>query len=249
MALGYTQRPRLLREDNWTAPDLAQELYAMMSPDTPDSTQAPIEMQNGYDDMVPFTLRGFSDGDTILNITRGPIDYGDFTVGGPTIGGGEIDGVNIGGSTYNNESVVGNTIINFPPITGGDVHLPTGDPLPQFSDYNVTLGDMKFAFDLLGALKDLGWVTGNNPAKLDPNAINRFLTKGGGGGGGIPGKVVSGTGTAYQVRIYLNVLGASSKVVAVTQLQIDSSDTIPVDTWVLVTKAGTSYYCQAPVWM
>jgi hypothetical protein len=36
--------------------------------------------------------------------------------------------------------------------------------------------------------------------------------------------------------------------VNVTQLQIDSGETVDAGTWTLVTKAGTDYYMMVPVW-
>jgi hypothetical protein len=62
------QRHRLLRE-NWDAIGLSQELHAMFGYETPLEHGGPITLIRGDDESwVPFTLRGFSDGDTIFNV-------------------------------------------------------------------------------------------------------------------------------------------------------------------------------------
>ncbi len=64
-----------------------------------------------------------------------------------------------------------------------------------------------------------------------------------------PGVIVSGTGATYQANIYLNGLSGAATTVTVTQLQISSSETIPVGTSCLVVKSGSNYYAQIPVWL
>lgn len=73
---------------------------------------------------------------------------------------------------------------------------------------------------------------------------------GGGGGGGVPGVVVSGgPGSGpYVVTIYPTGLSGGTQNVNVTQLSIDSGETIPAGTWTVVTQVGSNYYMQVPVW-
>jgi hypothetical protein len=69
MAFG-DERVRLLRQEDWTAPGLAQELFAMMAPDIPNTTQSPVavnlpseatvapfQIQNGTDDQPVFSIK------------------------------------------------------------------------------------------------------------------------------------------------------------------------------------------------
>jgi hypothetical protein len=70
------------------------------------------------------------------------------------------------------------------------------------------------------------------------------------GGGGIPGKVLSGSGSTYSVALYENgPASASTKTVTVTQLQIATGETIPAGTWAIVAKTKTVYSMQAAVWL
>lgn len=68
------------------------------------------------------------------------------------------------------------------------------------------------------------------------------------GGGGIPGRILSGSGSTYQVRLYPDSV-APGATVAVTQLQIAVGESVPAGTWVIVTKAGSRYVMQVPVWL
>jgi hypothetical protein len=62
------QRHRLLRE-NWDAIGLSQELHAMFGFEETLEHGGPIILTRGDDaTWTPFTLRGFSDGDTIFNV-------------------------------------------------------------------------------------------------------------------------------------------------------------------------------------
>jgi hypothetical protein len=72
-----------------------------------------------------------------------------------------------------------------------------------------------------------------------------------GAGGGIPGRIVSGgPGDTYTVSLYENGLaGGVTATVPVKQLQIDPAETIPVGTWTLVSKIGSGYVMQVPVWV
>lgn len=251
MAFQWDQRSRLLREEEWDANGLAQEIYAMMSPDAPASTQGPVEIVKNDTPNIPMTLRGFSDADTILNVTRGSDSFTFGDIGSITTGGVNIGGVNVGGNEYLNQTVDGSTVLNFPPWTNQDIMTPVGQPVPPFTlgNFSVTLGDMKFAFDLLKKLKELGLVSGDKPAQFDVNAFRRNFA---GTGGGIPaqvGSVVSGS--VYNVTIYPNGIGAEipGQDVTATQLQIHADEEIPSGTWTIVTKIGSTYYMQVPVWM
>jgi hypothetical protein len=81
------------------------------------------------------------------------------------------------------------------------------------------------------------------------------------GGGGDAGTIVGGSGNTYQVQ-----LKSSGKTVTATQLQIASTETIPVGTSCLVAKVtvsgaqhvgvnqssnvqGAQYFIQVPVWL
>jgi hypothetical protein len=63
-----------------------------------------------------------------------------------------------------------------------------------------------------------------------------------------PGKVISGSGSTYTVAIYEAGPAGGSRNVSVTQLQISSSETIPANTWAIVTKNGSAYSMQVAVW-
>ena len=64
-----------------------------------------------------------------------------------------------------------------------------------------------------------------------------------------PGKVLSGTGDTYQVAIYRGGLSRDPTTVTVKQLQIDSAETIPVNTWATVFLLKGVYHMQVPVWV
>lgn len=69
-------------------------------------------------------------------------------------------------------------------------------------------------------------------------------------GGGVPGKILSGSGSSYTVELYANGPSkASTKEVTVTQLQIDSGETIPAGTWTFVSQIGDGHFMQVPVWL
>lgn len=82
-----------------------------------------------------------------------------------------------------------------------------------------------------------------------------------GGGGGLLGRIVSGEGDTYQVRLYPDgptedeELVAELEVVEVKQLTIDPEDSIPPDTWwapilQFTDEEGLPYYrMQMPVWL
>lgn len=86
-----------------------------------------------------------------------------------------------------------------------------------------------------------GTITPGQSSKETPEPEKRQS-----GGGGFPGTVVSGSGSAYQVRI---TTPEGSKTVAVTQVQIATGATIPAGTGAVVVQVGEAYYMQVPVWL
>lgn len=94
---------------------------------------------------------------------------------------------------------------------------------------------------------DLGSITFTGGTLATPDATG----VGGGtvvaGANAFPGRVVSGTGSTYQVDIYPNGLGGEAERVSVTQMLIDEDETIPGGTPVLVVRSGANYYMQVPV--
>ena len=69
---GFDQRQRLMRE-SWTANSLAEELFAMFSPDAPNDTQAPVQVSLPTGSTVaPFQIGNAPvDGPTsVFNITH-----------------------------------------------------------------------------------------------------------------------------------------------------------------------------------
>lgn len=65
----------------------------------------------------------------------------------------------------------------------------------------------------------------------------------------MPGFVVSGSGDSYLCTVYPNGTGNPGIDVLVTQLFIDSSETIPSGTPAIVTKNGGQYTMQVPVFI
>jgi hypothetical protein len=53
MAFMWDQRERLLRDDDWTAPALAEELYCMFGPQVPNNTEAPVNVSLPTGSQVP----------------------------------------------------------------------------------------------------------------------------------------------------------------------------------------------------
>lgn len=94
---GWDQRQRLLRE-SWTANALSEEIFAMMSPDAPNDTQAPVKIDLPTGTTVaPIQLGNSPDGSPVFSITRpngepGPtISFGGGTFlvdGQPIVGSG-----------------------------------------------------------------------------------------------------------------------------------------------------------------
>lgn len=76
---------------------------------------------------------------------------------------------------------------------------------------------------------------------------------GGAGPGGpstFPGKVTAGgPGDTYTVDVYEGGLSSAPTSRTVKQLSIDSAETIPADTWAMVSKNGSEYTMQVPVWL
>ncbi len=125
--------------------------------------------------------------------------------------------------------------------------LEAGDWLPVFS---VIKYEMK--------VKELV----ENPGKANERVISTqtdinilsttydaIASKAAAGGGAVPGTVVGGSGDTYQMTIYPKGLGGETQQVTVKQLQIDPTETIPVGSWEMVSKVGSNYYVQFPVWL
>ena len=72
MAFGWEERPRLLREESWTAPALAQEIYASLSPDAPTSTNGPVQINqsNPNASVAPLTIGNASNSGPAITINR-----------------------------------------------------------------------------------------------------------------------------------------------------------------------------------
>lgn len=66
-----------------------------------------------------------------------------------------------------------------------------------------------------------------------------------------PGRVISKQSvSSYTVRLYKNGLDNDGVVISgVRVLQIHFSETIPVDTWLLVGQVGDEYFMQPPIWL
>jgi len=123
-----------------------------------------------------------------------------------------------------------------------------------------TLGDSVISFGG-GSGEDLGSLilTAGGLAYRDadgnlqvpaPRTNGNLSPAAGGTGGGFVGKVVSGSGSSYQVDLYENGPGNSAtRRVSATQLQIDSAATIPAGTWALVAEVDRAFFIQVPVWL
>lgn len=145
------------------------------------------------------------------------------------------------------------------------IDLPTGSTVApiQIGNYDPNAGApiisvRGHAGELVG---EIG-LDGDGFTQTDHNGTVVPIGSGGGGSNTItyapsmfPGQVVSGgPGTGpYVVNIYPNGLASASEAVSVTQLELDASDTIPVNTWCMVVKVGPAsaplYYTQVPVWL
>lgn len=98
----HNQRSRLLRRENWTADDLAQELWAMFGPEVPLEHRGPITLVNDGENPA-ITFRNFGDSDAVFQVTRVENNLaGNTTTTNTTItsvsGGGGIPGEIISGS-------------------------------------------------------------------------------------------------------------------------------------------------------
>lgn len=146
-------------------------------------------------------------------------------------------------------------------VSTNPINIPAGStiqpaPTPTTPLLNVpgyTEGSPIFSFTGAGG-EPIGTIS------IDDGEIT-YTSAGGGGGGApkktqtppatscMPGQIVSGTGAAYQVNTYPKGLSGPAVQVAVTQLQIDPSQTIPAGTWTLVSQTSDgSYWMQVPVW-
>jgi hypothetical protein len=75
----HNQRKRLLRRDNWTATDLAQELWAMFGPDVPLDHRGPITLyRDGEQPAIIY--KNFGESDSLFRVDNGD----DLSVYSPT---------------------------------------------------------------------------------------------------------------------------------------------------------------------
>lgn len=121
----------------------------------------------------------------------------------------------------------------------------TEDDLPfiQFKRKGTVLGELNFTKEAL----ELADKDGKNEVRVAKvNTLSTFTS----GTQTVPGKIISGIGDTYTVDLYPNGKnGSVGERVTVIQLQIDSAETIPADTWVSVMKTGSTYSMQVPVWL
>jgi len=167
MAGLWQERQRLLREEKWTANGLAEELYAMISPDVPEDFQAPTTFHQTPGGAPAITITGAGEGDSVFDFKG-------------------RDGAKVG-----DIRIVNNTI------------------------------------EIVQRDKDTGAETTIAGASV---------------AGGLRGTVVSGSGSSY-------VVNTSSGNKNVTQLQIDSGETIPAGTSVVLFRDASGYFMQVPVWL
>lgn len=66
-------------------------------------------------------------------------------------------------------------------------------------------------------------------------------------GSSMPGQILAGSGTQYQVTSYPQGKGKAGKQVSAECLEL-ANDTIPPGTWVILTKNGNKYYFQIGIW-
>lgn len=131
---------------------------------------------------------------------------------------------------------------------------------PVIGDYGGTLGDY-IAPQIRFAQSNVNVALSTTPAPRFPSRYGDITqqptapTPTSTSGGGIPGQIQSGSGTSYQVKIFPNGLSKASKTVTATCLQIASSETIPVGTWVSIlnTKTATTggtdeYWFNIGIW-
>jgi hypothetical protein len=68
----------------------------------------------------------------------------------------------------------------------------------------------------------------------------------------LPAKITSGgPGVSYTGNIYANGPTADATLTGVTIkiCQLDTGQTVPANTWLMVTKIGLYYYGQIPIWL
>lgn len=220
MSFFGTEAIRLLRE-RWgtNVQALAEELYAILQKSIPWSTSAP---------------------GTINNPGSGPGLTINQTGAGPAL-------------VINPSPTVPPSFPGLPPVPASDF-TPTGtsglpgSDLPPITvgygpDGGIVLGGTSLSFQappVNGVPGTVYNIAGQNPNN-NPQPQQ--------GGGGMPGQVVSGSGTTYQCKVWPQGTALPSLTVSVKQLQIADGESVPANTWVIVAKTTNgSYYMQAPVW-
>ena len=118
--------------------------------------------------------------------------------------------------------------------------FPESDEVP-LATFNR--GGQEFVLTLSIDGSNFGGFNLNGDPVSGPLSTPGFGGGGGGGGNVFTGTVVSGSGSTYDVTLNNGV------TVSVTQMQIDSGETIPAGTSVIVVKVNSVYRMQVPVWM
>ncbi len=120
---GWDQRQRLLREF-WTAPALAEEIFAMMSPDVPNNTDAQVAITQPVGSKVaPIQIGNYDPGAPVIHFSgRGGEDLGswapDFTPQNSAVPGSGGGGGGGGGSGVQVPMVFPGQVISGGPGTG-----------------------------------------------------------------------------------------------------------------------------------
>lgn len=145
--------------------------------------------------------------------------------------------------TGGNQTVIQTNAVPAPSTTNSEIKLP---PVPNVGEYQIT----QYYYNGTGETwsGDNGTNDTGGPRPPNPRPGTGTPTNSG-GGGGIPGKVVSGSGSTYIMEIYPDGLSGNAITVTATQLDIFATAVIPADRWTLVSKIGDVYYMQFPVWM
>ncbi len=251
-----TQAVRLLRE-SWGgelqkdpdgkyfeqgATQLAQELFAMLDDNIPQTQNAPVTMNKTNPNGPPaLTLNNPVGGDTFQ------INGGNTTIGGNTDPTNNFPGstITIGGITTGGVNVDGST---FPTNQG-----------------TITIGGNRIVIDKNGITLN-GPIFNNGPVTNNDSVTNKGPSGGTGigGGGSFLGKVVSGSGDTYQVDLHGNGSGQpATATVTATVPQMAPSAVIPAGTWVgpvygfavaslnlnLGQPVSANYEFQCPVWL
>ncbi len=177
--------------------------------------------------------------------SRSQTGYQRVTGPGQVISGG---GSSYRVSFYPNGTSGDASVVTVNQLQTGVPDLKPGDWLPVFS---VIKYELKVSENVENPGKaNERVISTQTDIKIISTTYDAIASKGGGtGGGAIPGIVTGGSGDTYTMTIYPDGTDQAGQSVQVKQLQIDSGETIPVDSWELVSKIGDVYYVQFPVWL